>query len=76
MFDRTNLHANDQFTAATGLRTERKDKQLRWLVTLATVLMLGVASVSLSACDSEGTGTDQTSPPAADDTGSDSTLTQ
>lgn len=76
MFHRNPPQAADHFANTLEVPNERKDRQLRWLVTLATVLMMGVASVTLSACDSQGTDTDQAAPPAVDDTSGDTTTTQ
>ncbi|MEO0636974.1 MAG: hypothetical protein AAFY73_10030 [Pseudomonadota bacterium] len=70
MFERNSTQSiNDQFAAKPVDDDLQGSPKVRWLVTIATILMLGIASVSLSACDSEGTNTDQTgTPPAADDT--------
>lgn len=73
MFHSNPQDTNQQLTMHADNNGSREDGHLRWLVTLATILMLGVASVGLSACDSEGTGTDQAAPPPADDSG---TITQ
>ncbi|MEM1366194.1 MAG: hypothetical protein AAGH82_10650 [Pseudomonadota bacterium] len=68
MFEHTPKNTQSDFAANSVSIDGQESGQLRWLVNVATIVMLGVAAVTLTACDGGGTGTEQAAPPADDTT--------